>query len=576
MPKTTKKTTKKVSKKSSSTKTTNEELNDIDLIYGQLGANLNNKETDKITNKISNSKSNIDSGKEIIPQTLNTEQKTKTQNKNDENSSEKIDPNNITETMTILTDKLGNTYMGIHNFYNSFCYFISAVHRLHSSKSLKHELNKNLFDETIRSDSKETHQISKQIMQILIDYNKLSDRINVGMSGGSLQYKTKSARHKILNLTGGSETEKEISSIYNNMFKYKNTIDELFHDDLKHGGDPQGIMLFLFFPIIYHYTDDATFINILKELNFNPIHFSNTNYNSQAFNMIKDNKEGYNNKLKEWYKDILKYIDNNMKNFTENMFNNQFCVTTLCIYFASVYERDYSANAGHAVTMILGNDDQFYIIDDHKNIKLFDDYIKLKKSSIFELELKDLTPEVINKISTWNNYTVDNRIYRTVLRPKNTGMSGGNLDENESGLVNNIYSNEIENYSDLYESKPTLFEVFKWINTKYKTYMEIYYLVLIISILILIVYSIKYIKIKSKLNKVNAEIEDTSKQIKHIKKKYNIENFAKNNIETQTQKLVEQFTQPVINSNQVLDKNAIIKPRAHLNVGIAYNNNYTM
>ena len=106
--------------------------------------------------------------------------------------------------------------------------------------------------------------------------------------------------------------------------------------------------------------------------------------------------------------------------------------------------------------------------------------------------------------------------------------------------------------------------------------MEIYYLVLIISILILIVYSIKYIKIKSKLNKVNAEIEDTSKQIKHIKKKYNIENFAKNNIETQTQKLVEQFTQPVINSNQVLDKNAIIKPRAHLNVGIAYNNNYTM
>ena len=30
-----------------------------------------------------------------------------------------IETNDVTETMTIITDKLGNIYMGIHNFYNS-------------------------------------------------------------------------------------------------------------------------------------------------------------------------------------------------------------------------------------------------------------------------------------------------------------------------------------------------------------------------------------------------------------------------------------------------------------------------
>jgi hypothetical protein len=470
--------------------------------------------------------------------------------------------NDITNPMTIITDKLGNIYMGIHNFYNSFCYFISAIHRLHSSKSLTHELNKNIFDENNRNNSKETHKIAKKIMQILIDYNQLTDNINIGLNNKKLNIKNKLAKNKILNLNGGSIEENTIATIYNNMFNYKQTIDEYFHEDLKHGGDPQTILLYLFFPIIYHYTDDATFINILKELNFNPIHFSNTNYSINSFNMIKDNKENFNDNLKKWYCDILKYLDDNSKQFDENMFDNQFCVTTLCIYFASVYKRDYSPNAGHAVTVVLGNDDQFYIIDDHKNIKLFNNYIKLKKSSIFELELKDLTSDVIKKIATWNDYIVDNRIYRTVLRPKTSSLFGGKKSEDNF--------DEIQ-YTNNENSKPTISQVFKWMNVTYQTYMDIYYMCLIILITILIIVIINYIRLKNNLKIVNELIDIKTKRIKSLQKKLESQTILPNSIEAKSNKLKERF----IDSNQVLDKNAIIKPRIHLNVGIADPNNYS-
>lgn len=438
--------------------------------------------------------------------------------------------NDVTDTMALVQDKNGTIYMGIHNFYNCFCYFISAVQRLHSSASLRDELKKDLFSKDRLSDSIETHQISEKIMSIVRNYNKIYDVFkDKPISPGVQQLKAM--------MGGGTEIRDKISQIYSSMFEYKNVIDELFHENLKHGGDPQGILLYLFFPIIFHYTDEYTFLNILKELNFSTIHFGNTNYDNDVFKVIKDDRENYNKKLHDWYRDILAYIQEKKNEFNEEMFDNQFCVTTMCIYFASVYKRDYSSNAGHAVTLVYGNDNEFYIIDDHKNIKQMDEYLKLKCSNIYELEFKDLTKEVIEKMAKWKPYTVDNRIYRTVLRPtkehtkNNYGMSGGKK-YNEFGVID---------YSKNFKTKPTMYDVYKWMSVKYKPLFNLYYAILIVLIITLLLYGIRYLRLSSELSKTNKEIEAKKKRLKHLQKKHELTNLSLNSIDSKSKKMAENF-----------------------------------
>lgn len=453
----------------------------------------------------------------------------------DDNSIEPI-ANDVTDTMALIQDKNGTIYMGIHNFYNCFCYFISAVQRLHSSASLRDELKKDLFSKERLSDSIETHEISEKIMSIIRNYNKIHEIFgDKPISPGVQELKV---------MTGGDkEIHDKISQIYDSMFEYKKVIDELFHENLKHGGDPQGILLYLFLPIIFHYTDEYTFLNILKELNFSTIHFGNTIYDPNVFQVIKDGRENYNKKLQEWYSDILKYIDKNKNEINEEMFENQFCATTLCIYFASVYKRDYSSNAGHAVTLVYGNDNEFYIIDDHKNIKQMDEYIKLKYSNIYELEFKDLTKEIIEKMAKWKPYTVDNRIYRTVLRPKTEHAMGNHIKENygmNGGKKNNGF--DVIDYSVNFKTKPTMYDVYKWMSVKYKSWFNLYYAILIVLIITLLLYVIRYLRSKFKLSKTNKEIETKKKRLKHLQKKNDMTNLSLNSIESKSKEMAENFT----------------------------------
>lgn len=518
----TKKSTKKVTQKKADDKIDTEISNYINSYTSK------NPKQNMILNKsVSNNPASKQTRENINPTNKDTVF-------SDENAVEPI-VNDVTDTMALIQDKNGTIYMGIHNFYNCFCYFISAVQRLHSSASLRDELKKDLFSKERLSDSIETHQISEKIMSIIRNYNKIYDLFeDKPISPGVQELKA---------MTGGDkEIHDKIGQIYNAMFDYKNVIDELFHENLKHGGDPQGILLYLFFPIIFHYTDEYTFLNILKELNFSTIHFGNTIYDSNVFQVIKDGRENYNKKLQEWYSDILKYIEKNKNEINEEMFENQFCVTTLCIYFASVYKRDYSSNAGHAVTLVYGNDNEFYIIDDHKNIKQMDEYLKLKYSNIYELEFKDLTKEIIEKMAKWKPYSVDNRIYRTVLRPKtehamnnntsNYGMSGGKK-YNEFGVID---------YSPNFKTKPTMYDVYKWMSVKYKSLFNLYYAILIVLIITLLIYGIKYLRSSSELSKTNKEIIAKKKRLKHLRNNNNMANVTLDSIESKSKEMAENFT----------------------------------
>lgn len=495
---------------------------------------------------------------------------------------------NNSKEIAIITDKLGTTYMGIHNFYNSFCYYISAIQRLHSSLTLREALKKDIFNEENRSDSKDTHKISQNIFQLLIDYNNLGEMIqnecanttSVGDSVRHLQFKPnlRGAALKKYLIKQARETAKEfksseyvsdnISKVYRNMRKYEKVIDELIDDNLKHGGDPQAILLYLFFPIIYHYTDDDSFTKILKELNFNILHFSNTNYDENSFKIIKNNKEHYNEKLREWYGDILKYKSTLSEKLNENSFENQFCVTTLCIFFASVYKRDYSANCGHAITLILAEDDNLYVIDDSKNILLFKDYVKFSRSKIYEMELKDLTKEVIQKLTNYKEFNVDQRIYRTVLKMNNNLTAGFK----NSGVV-------LDEPLDI-TPKFTFIEIFKRLQVTYKIPFQLYYGVLFILIIVIIIYSIKLHQNKMEiiiLKQKNKHLSENINKLKIKLEERKNDELKDESINSASEKLIDK----VINKNtseKYVQLNKYIrvkKSSPNYNISIADSKNFT-
>ena len=192
--------------------------------------------------------------------------------------------NTFNHTKTYIVDCEDNIYIGIKNFYNSFCYYITAIQRLHSSKTLKNNLEimfkikKN--DNSIITDEIET---SKKIFSILITYDKI-------------------------NKSNFKEITEEI-------IKYKDeVILPMFNESMKKGGDPQLILSRLFLPIIFHYTTQEIFIDILKELNFSKVHFSDTLYRNNEFNILTDEYSRYNSTLKKWYDTMLNYLNDDLLN----------------------------------------------------------------------------------------------------------------------------------------------------------------------------------------------------------------------------------------------------------------------
>lgn len=429
--------------------------------------------------------------------------------------------------IAIVTDKNNTHYIGIYNFYNSFCYYISAIQRLHSSLTIKELLKGDLFNNDNREESKEIHRISKQIFEILTVYNKIDDLVNNSSSDdvkisnnlrGAALKKFMVKKEKIDN-----KFSEDIGLLFDEIKKYEKIIDEIISEKLKHGGDPQEILIKLFLPILFNYTDNTTFLKILKELNFNILHFKNTNYGENQFELT--NNKNYNATLLKWYREILSFKDKVIETVDEKMFNNQFCVSTLCIFFSSVYERDYSSHSGHAVTFILGSDDLFYVIDDSNNIMQFENYIKMFKSRIYEMEIKDLTSDVIQKLSENDDLNVDNRIYRTVIKFKEDSvksMIGGDLSPQTSEYnIDNSNANIIDKFKTFYYAN------IKW--------FKIYYLVLVLLVVILIIHIILYYR-KQHL------IGDYKVKIKRIKNKVEkMRHIDINSIEVKSNELMNKI-----------------------------------
>lgn len=398
---------------------------------------------------------------------------------------EQIDNKIITESSidsikSFVCDYDNNIYIGIKNFYNSFCYYITAIQRLHSSNTLKEHL-----DEMFKLDNTETHivkteaTLSEEIFSILKTYNKI-------------------------NTNNFKEISEEIE-------KYKDeVILPKFSDDMKSGGDPQLMLTRLFLPIIFHYTKPTIFVQILKELNFSKCHFPNTFYHGNEFNILKpDQYSTYNNALKEWYNDTIKYLNDPKNDFNQQTFVSNFKVSTLCLFFSDVYDRDKKSSfAGHAVTIVLGNDNIFYVIDDNVNILPFVDYIKLQQTHICEMEIKDLTDEAIEMLTQIDSIklNVNMRYYRTSITFKK--------DPETYNKISNVKMLPFNLIGGTHQTEINRKFMFRFINT---IYGRIYLIILMLLILILIIYIIRLLYQKYKIKNLENELN----KLKEKKNKYN-------------------------------------------------------
>lgn len=382
---------------------------------------------------------------------------------------------------TFVVDSKNNIYIGIKNFYNSFCYYISAIQRLHSSKTLGENLN-NMFQikkDTNNIISKEI-ETSKKIFSILISYNKIN--------------------------------QNNFKTISEEIIKYKDeVILPMFNDNMKNGGDPQLILVRLFFPIIFHYTTTDIFIDILKELNFSKVHFPNTLYLNSEFNILTEQYSQFNKTLNKWYDKMLNYLNDPDNKFNESTFVSTFKVSTLCLFFADVYERESVASfSGHAVTIVLGKDDIFYVIDDNVNILPFTEYISLQRSCIHEMEIKDLTEDAIDKLKQIDFIELNRRYYRTVIKFKSDAKNiqqGFNENLNKNILIPNTNS-KVMIGGELNKQFLRLF----WNHPFGKSYLIILFILVIILILSIIQYLYKLFKIKC----LKTELEE----LKNKKNKY--------------------------------------------------------
>ena len=309
-----------------------------------------------------------------------------------------------------LLDRNGTMYIGLHNHYNHYCYYITVIQRLHSSPTLNKMLNNGL-NNMIGGSSEPDADISKRIMSQLQIYSKI--------------------------------TPENYENIYNQANEnLKSVISQVFSPEMNNGGDPNAVLTYLFLPIIYHYTKNLNeFKQIIKELNVNPLHFNPLTYvNKNSFNFTKN--EDFNKQLNKWYEDMFKNVIETDKD-DSNI--SKFNITAASIYLRNAQgkQADYP---GHAVNILYAkskNDSNYdyYVIDDDANIKDLATYCANAKPSIWQIEIKDMPDEAVKMIdskqgfkcsSVLNNcfdIAVNKRIYRTVItfnsKNNNNNMSGG-------------------------------------------------------------------------------------------------------------------------------------------------------
>ena len=314
-----------------------------------------------------------------------------------------------------IIDNNGTVYIGIKNVDNRFCYYISAIQRLHSSPTLTNALQK--FQKDIQ-DSK---------YRIILKPLEIYSRIKIDK------------KYNINN----------IQEIYNQLETELITTTNNLSEKLQHGGNPDHVLITLFLPTIYNVFGLDVLKSVIHELYINPNRLNFLLYDNSRihdFELTKDNS--LNNELYKGFCELQKALKNEPLKIKNNE-QFDFIISTMSIMFKDMYGQQSNYN-GHALNIIKGVNDEgkedLYIIDDSVGISPFQIFLDRHRDRIGYWEIKDATDKLLQQIGGFNGISIDKRLHRDVLNVVNennqNNLNGGNSEENEKL---NKYTEEIVN-----------------------------------------------------------------------------------------------------------------------------------
>ena len=295
-----------------------------------------------------------------------------------------------------IIDDNNNIYIGLFNVENKFCYYISALQRLHSSKTLNERLI--------------SQPPNNYLLKPLASYAKLK-----------------------------STDEQTLKSIHDEIYNNLNSSIKNLSENLQNGGNPDHVLMCLMLPCISLEYGLEILKPIVKELYINPDRLNHLLYSfgrESDFNLT--NSQELNSELKQEYIKMANAFKNTgIANDNSFKFN----ISTMAIMFKDE-NNDVSKYAGHAINLILGRNEQnerdIYVIDDSVNISTFKQFIERHRNRIGYFEIKDATDEILKLMSNTRGISIDKRLHRDVINVSNdSSMSGG-----DSGKVENVKINE--------------------------------------------------------------------------------------------------------------------------------------
>ena len=264
----------------------------------------------------------------------------------------------------------------LNNYKNVFCYFISVLHRLHTSVTLN-EFAKGYFDVTDLEGRRLLD--SDHISEIVRSGNVFDILILPVALYAQLDETDESSRIRTNTLI-----ELYFKTIVQNEFVSSNAV--------KCGYSPELMMSCFMMPTIHKLCPDK-FKNILFEVRTSKIQFANSD--SAFGQVILDNSflsEPYRQNMFEAYKEMM------TDDFPTTIDVSKFCAGTLETW------ANLNMTYGHALTLVKGKangvgDDTFYVIDDAKAIMTLAEYRQQHEDSLVKIDIKNIDLNTMNEIN---------------------------------------------------------------------------------------------------------------------------------------------------------------------------------
>ena len=506
----------------------------------------------------------------------------------------KICPNeNYDVNVKYVIDPNDTVFIPMKNYYNCYCYYISAVQKLRSSitfmnwiKTMKYKSNS---EEKIQKEAFDNVFMIFKIYDVIVELMKKSEK------GGKSERSDKSEKDNNLKESEKSETINEVKQSMNmNMTKLKqlltqsnetqnsetelndllnnitltqsneklNTNDlwaiyddevikKYFTDDHT-GGNTSAAIYKFFLPLIYNefinLNDESknTFIKIISELNLEYYLVKNE---IELFNMNIFKEDTFNDFISNSYNNFLMFLSNKgLHDVYLNINSENFSSVIL----TSIYLKDIP---GHAVITIITKRNNgivnkrdphnytLYVIDDNKLLPM-DVFLINNRNRFYKLTLLNFPNGIIHCFENKNEsepiYRIEMRLYSTnitLLSKRNETLTGGKVEEKQidvkltEGIKTNNSTNDIINK---FNHSDKIDSTISYFNFKNICIMLIIFLNILIVVIIVMLIRFKNEKRRNdkEINDIKVKIEsfkNNNKPLDYYTAKQNIENIKRMN-----------------------------------------------